>query len=254
MSMKGKIVGVLVGFLGGPVGAVFGGIIGHFLDTALDEKKTKAEDLHWLSERGIGKRESQIVFVSTVIALSVAAISAKDHHRQSKIAAIKAFVIDNVHLSKSEDVQIVERVVDDTFQNKNRLDIESLCASYKVVSNNEGRVLLIRFLFRLCSEADYVPSEEETRIHLIALLLGVQESEYNRIKQEYSAARDAAYTILGVPPSAQNSEIKIAYRQLVSRFHPDRMASFGEEPVKLAEEKFKTIQDAYNTIRQERGF
>jgi DnaJ like chaperone protein len=36
--------------------------------------------------------------------------------------------------------------------------------------------------------------------------------------------------------------------------HPDRVANLGPEFVKVAEEKFKAIQEAYEEIRREKGF
>ena len=36
--------------------------------------------------------------------------------------------------------------------------------------------------------------------------------------------------------------------------HPDKVASLGPEFVKVAEERFKAIQEAYEEIRRERGF
>ena len=254
MSMKGKIVGTLLGFLGGPLGAIFGGVVGHFLDTALEEKKYNKEHLNWYSGRGTNERDTQIIFISTVIGLSIAAITHNDHNKQKKINAIISFVIDNVRLSKYEDQQFVERIVEETFQRKDYINIESLCTSYIEMANVEGRVLLVEFLFKLCSDGDYVIAEEEKQIHRIAARLLVPEKKYFLIKKEYLASRYAAFEILGVIPSASDSEIKKAYRRLARLFHPDRMVSSGDGLVKQAEEKFKSIQNAYNLIRQERGF
>jgi len=41
---------------------------------------------------------------------------------------------------------------------------------------------------------------------------------------------------------------------LAVKYHPDKVANLGPEFQKLAEEKFKSINDAYQTIRKERGF
>ena len=50
------------------------------------------------------------------------------------------------------------------------------------------------------------------------------------------------YKILGVSYDASTDEIKKAYRRLAMKFHPDRNKSFG------AEDKFKEIQKAYDTL------
>jgi hypothetical protein len=57
------------------------------------------------------------------------------------------------------------------------------------------------------------------------------------------------YTVLGVGRNASVEEIKRAYRRLVSIYHPDKVNHMGEEFQKLAEIKFKEIQEAYSQIK-----
>ncbi|MGH2905232.1 MAG: molecular chaperone DnaJ [Solirubrobacterales bacterium] len=56
------------------------------------------------------------------------------------------------------------------------------------------------------------------------------------------AERDP-YKVLGVAKNASEAEIKKAYRKLARRWHPDQNAGNPE-----AEEKFKEVQEAYDTI------
>ena len=51
------------------------------------------------------------------------------------------------------------------------------------------------------------------------------------------------YGILGVEPSAGESEIKTAYRRLARKYHPDVSKESG------AEEKFKAVNEAYEALR-----
>jgi DnaJ like chaperone protein len=62
------------------------------------------------------------------------------------------------------------------------------------------------------------------------------------------------YKVLGVEASATDDEIKKAYRQMAIKFHPDKVASMGEDFQKGAKEKFQQIQDAYEAIKKSRGF
>lgn len=57
------------------------------------------------------------------------------------------------------------------------------------------------------------------------------------------------YEILGVPPDCGEEELKKAYRQKCFEFHPDKFATESPEKQKEAEEKFKEIQAAYNSIK-----
>ncbi|MBA3486700.1 MAG: DnaJ domain-containing protein [Lysobacter sp.] len=51
------------------------------------------------------------------------------------------------------------------------------------------------------------------------------------------------YSTLGVEPSAGDAEIKSAYRRLARKFHPDVSKESG------AEEKFKSVNEAYEALR-----
>jgi DnaJ-domain-containing protein 1 len=59
------------------------------------------------------------------------------------------------------------------------------------------------------------------------------------------------YDILGVEPTATAGEIKAAYRRLAMRFHPDRNVGANKAVQRLNEEKFKEIQEAYDTLKDE---
>lgn len=58
------------------------------------------------------------------------------------------------------------------------------------------------------------------------------------------------YSVLGVSRSATEDEIKKAYRKLSRMYHPD--ANINNPNKKMAEEKFKEVQEAYDRIMDER--
>ena len=49
------------------------------------------------------------------------------------------------------------------------------------------------------------------------------------------------------------AEVKKAYRTMVKKYHPDKVITEDEAIKKGAEEKFKEVQKAYETIQAERG-
>ena len=61
------------------------------------------------------------------------------------------------------------------------------------------------------------------------------------------------YDILGVPQTASTQEIKAAYRKLAQEFHPDKLAGIPPAVAKLAEEKFKDVQEAYEILTKHRA-
>lgn len=54
------------------------------------------------------------------------------------------------------------------------------------------------------------------------------------------------YEVLGVPKNATQDEIKAAYRKLAKQYHPDKYV--GNPLADLAAEKFKEINQAYETL------
>lgn len=84
------------------------------------------------------------------------------------------------------------------------------------------------------------------------------ETDQHSGRQQSDSARGAAgqpsgpadpFAVLGVRPGASAEDIKAAYRRLVNRYHPDKLQHLGEEFREVAEEKFKTIQSAYQTLK-----
>ena len=59
------------------------------------------------------------------------------------------------------------------------------------------------------------------------------------------------YEVLGISSNADLEEIKKAYRELSRKYHPDSYA--GNPLASLEEEKFKQVQEAYDTIMKERN-
>ena len=60
----------------------------------------------------------------------------------------------------------------------------------------------------------------------------------------------SAHEVLGVPRDASQEQIRSAYRTLIKKYHPDRVANLGEEFRVLAEERSKAINEAYGRLRR----
>jgi len=255
VAFKGKLIGALIGSFAGPLGTILGGLIGHLFDKAQEEKE------YW-QNLGSGRRtytvdpvsRAQLNFISSLVGLSIAVANVDGHVKVSQVEEIKEFFRHNLPFS-SDDQALLQKIIDETFKNRAKLDISMLCSYYRSVSTFEGRLLLVRLLFKIArADREGVTREEEILIERIAYLLGVDEQTYRSIRAEFYRDENRAYRILGVDRNASVEEIKSAYRKLVAQYHPDKVANLGEEFVQLAEEKFKVIQDAYARIREERGF
>ena len=67
-------------------------------------------------------------------------------------------------------------------------------------------------------------------------------------EKEGDGGRRNPYEVLGIEKGATSEEIKYAYRELVNKYHPDKVNHLGDELKKLAEKKFKEIQEAYQDL------
>ncbi|RMF96827.1 MAG: DUF1232 domain-containing protein [Candidatus Schekmanbacteria bacterium] len=61
------------------------------------------------------------------------------------------------------------------------------------------------------------------------------------------------YEVLNVKRGANEEEIKKAYREMLAKYHPDKVSHLGEELQKLAHEKVIEIKKAYEEL-EKRGF
>lgn len=58
------------------------------------------------------------------------------------------------------------------------------------------------------------------------------------------------YEVLGVSPNASDDEVKLAYRNLAKKYHPD---NYTDNPLSdLAQEKMQEINEAYDAIMRSR--
>jgi len=62
--------------------------------------------------------------------------------------------------------------------------------------------------------------------------------------------RDNPYRVFGLTSEASDAEIELAYRRLISQYHPDRLAGAAPELQAQAEAKAREINTAYDRIKQ----
>ena len=69
-----------------------------------------------------------------------------------------------------------------------------------------------------------------------------------RTHPRQQSPRVEALKVLALPPSADDKQVRAAYRDLARKFHPDRVEHLGPELVELTGEKFKQVQQAYDQL------
>jgi len=56
--------------------------------------------------------------------------------------------------------------------------------------------------------------------------------------------------VLGIRSGASSAEIEQAYRQLLEKYQPDKVAGLGDDFRRLASEKIEEIEEAYALLKQ----
>ena len=106
--------------------------------------------------------------------------------------------------------------------------------------------------------------QERALLQHIAARLGLSRAQYIELERMFGSATrvdadapslEHAYETLGVTPSTPDAEVKRAYRRLMSRHHPDKLAASGlpEEMMRAATERTQQIKAAWETVKAARA-
>jgi len=254
VAIAGKLIGALVGSIAGPLGTLFGGFIGHLFDRAVEERRAAGAFAPGIGTTVDPVSQAQVNFLTCLIGLSIAVADTEGRVRQSQIDAMKAFFREHLPYGPA-DQELIQRLIDGMYLERDRIDVEALATYFRGTTSPEARLLLLRLLLQIAqADREGVSRVEEEMIRRIAVLLGIPDPFYRQARAEAGRGDGRAFEILGVSPDASPEEVKAAYRKLAMENHPDRVASLGPELVKVAEQKFKAIQEAYEQVRREKGF
>lgn len=113
------------------------------------------------------------------------------------------------------------------------------------------------------AHADGRPEDEQRRVlQRIARRLGFTDGEFPRLLRgqrhggEVRAMPQSPFRVLGVAESATPEQVRLAYRKLVSRHHPDRLQARGcsHEEIRAGASRTHAARRAYDQIRRQKGF
>lgn len=267
MSWLGKLVGGAFGFmLGGPLGAIFGASVGHQFDTGMDGMSGESFN------PGDQQRVQMAFFTATFAVMGL--VAKVDGRVSNEEIGLAKRVMDNMELSP----ELREAAIQ-LFQQGKQADfpLEEILRQFRMECHR--RTNLVRMFVEIQIQAAFADgvydAKEEKLLLDICAQLGVSRFEYQIIKgqvqaqhrfqqsgEQFHAAKagssklEDAYAVLGVSGTADDAEVKKAYRRLMSQHHPDKLVAKGlpEEMMQMAKQKTQQIRKAYETIREIRGF
>ena len=135
--------------------------------------------------------------------------------------------------------------------------------------NPAHRVLFVRLLLEVVLAKDALHQRERALIWQVCTELDIGRVEFAQLEAMIRAQKGfrrspagdadaarvrAAYRTLGVGSDASNADIKTAYRRLMNRIHPDKLASSDPDQAVLAEAQRRTreVRSAYELLKARR--
>ncbi|MCH8331476.1 MAG: TerB family tellurite resistance protein [Bacteroidetes bacterium] len=236
MAKYGKWIGAGLGWaMGGPIGAILGFAMGSYFD---DSSKSSGRP---------GSTVSNDFSVSLLI-LAAAVIKADGKVDQRELDYVRRFFDQQFGPAHTrERMNMLDGIL------KQDYSIRQVCLQIKQFTDHPSRLQLVHFLFGISKADGEVHRKEIAQIEMMAGYLGISQADFNSIKAMFYKETSSYYSILEIKKTATDTEVKKAYRKMAVKYHPDKVSHLGEEFKKSAKEKFLKVQEAYESIKKERG-
>ena len=262
MQIIGKIIGAVLGYMAARwIGAIVGLIAGHYFDKGLAGARAHAS-----AAKDMPLAEHP--FFATVFTAMGLLAKADGRISEQEIAGAERIMaelgLDGA--ARAEAIALFKRGAAADFQ----LEPQIAIFLRKTALQPELRQTLLEYLVAFALADGELHDVELDILQRVATYLGFDRRQFLQFLDMLQAQqrfhhqpgqRGAsvdevadAYRALGVSAAASDSEIKTAYRKLMSQHHPDKLIAQGvpENMVKLATEKAQEIQAAYALIEKAR--
>ena len=259
----GKAVGLTLGYiLAKSVGAFLGILIGNFFDHILAKYFSQA---HWHFHNETNPTVQRIFLKAT---FSILGFIAKADGRVSRqdINTAKT-LMQELKLNRSQKL-----AAQDYFKTGKslgfKLQTELNAIQYALSNNDELKKSFVDIQYQ-AAQASGLSFKKQQILNIILNNMSFASlhqqarfyQDFNPHKQKSKIDTlhqqlDQAYAILNIRPDATHAEVKHAYRRLMSRNHPDKLAAQGLPitAMKNANEKTQAISKAYQQICRAQGW
>lgn len=277
MGILGTLIGGALGFtLGGPLGALLGATIGSSLGSAAANAGTRSSGAPGpAGHRGRSGggpppppamdpvEERRVAFFVATFGV-MGHIAKADGRVSEEEAQFARAVMEGLGLD-ADDRRLAAQLFAEGKSPHFHLDA-ALAQLVRILGRRRNLLRSFLEIQWKAAWADGVVHPEERRIlDHIGAVLGFSRAELQQMERLASASfapRQAtaeerlagAYGILGLERSADDDELRSAYKRLMMQHHPDRLAAQGlpEEMKEEATRRTQEIQRAYQTIRDAR--
>jgi DnaJ like chaperone protein len=252
VNITGKFFGAVIGwFLGRLDGAIAGFLLGAIFDEFVNSRQGNAKsDGNSTIESILEQYTGDFNFI--LVSLTAAVMRSDGKTTRSELEYVKDFFVRQFGVEKAkQDLLMLREAL------KQDIPLDRICASARGKMNYHSRLQLMHYLFGIAYADGSFSGAEQMVLLRIGTYLEINPVDYKTVGAMFGGStisHSRAYEILGIESNATEEEIKKAYRQMALKYHPDRVTHLGEDVRKAAEEKFKKIQEAYETVKKEKGF
>ena len=249
MGLLGKMVGGTIGFaLAGPLGAIAGAAFGHAFDT------TAANNLVGKQPALSNGETTQLTFFVAAFSMLAKLVKADGRIEKEEIDTIERFMVEDLNLDP-ESRRYARNIFQTALHSHETFEQFATQFYQQFQYQPQFLELLVDIFLRVAVADDGLSENEERIIYSAVRIFNFSEAKYQTFRSKYVSDVEKYYAVLGCNSKDPDDRIKQQYRKLAQDYHPDKIVSKGlpEEFVKFATDKFREIQHAYDTIKQERG-
>lgn len=241
MAKLGKwITGGLGWAIFGPIGGIVGFVVGSMFDNT--------QVIYGRQDYETGQPTTQGGYIMSLLVLVAAVMKADGKVLKSELDYTKQFFVRSFGpAAAAEAIKILRDLLNQS------IPVTDVCHQIKQNMDHPSRLQLLHFLFGIAAADGIVHEAEHKLIKHMAEHMGINHKDYESIESMFVANTDAAYKILEADPSATDDELKKAYRKMALKYHPDKVHYLGDEVQKAAHEKFQKVNEAWETIKKQRG-
>lgn len=188
-------------------------------------------------------------FQLNLLALSALIIKADGKVQQKELDFVRSFFIGQYGKERADSIF-------KTFNTEIKRETQHLDQLTQVFVQQtayETRLQILHFLFGIASADGHISDVELQKISQVATGMRLRLPDFESIKAMFIKNTDNAYKILEVEPNASSNEIKRAYRNMAKKYHPDKLSGQDPAMIKGAEEKFREVQKAYETLMSQKN-
>lgn len=248
-------------FIGGMSGGIFGAIMGYALGSVADTMFVGGKTGNVNGSYGgngddetYGQRNS---FLFSLLFLASHIIQADGKIMHSEMECVRRMLRASFgEQAVAQGDEILKRLFDRRKQigaSQWNREVMQVCHEITLHMSEEQRLHLVAFM---CDIAKADGTLDPAEVDQIKLLCGYLRIDPRTVDQMLNLGGDSleeAYKVLDISPDATDEEVKRAYRKMALKYHPDRVATLGDDVKAAAEKKFKEIGAAKDKIYAARG-